>query len=147
MFRSLTISAVALVLLSGAAIVPAAARAHPTPTPAVTPTPPPEDPAITAIARHEFVTWQADAVEKSRYTQAMQAKMVDSQVSDTARGLATLGALERAQWLGPYPGPLAPPGDRSYLFHMICANAAVYELITIAPDGKIDFIAFRDKLS
>ncbi len=147
MFRSLTISAVALVLLSGAAVAPAAARAHPTPTPVATATPPPEDPAITAIARHEFVTWQADVVEKSRYSDAMQAKMVAAQVSATARGLATLGALEQVQWLGPYPDPPGASQDHAYLFHMICANAAVYEMIAIDPDGKIDFIAFRDKLS
>jgi hypothetical protein len=146
LFRSFAISLAALVLLSWGTGGVAGARAHATPTPAATATPPPEDPEITAIARHEFVAWQDDAVEKSRYTPDMQTKMLDAQVAQTARGLASVGALEHAQWLGPYAAPPNAPGDRSYLFHMMCSNRAVYELLTLAPDGKIDGIAFRDTL-
>jgi hypothetical protein len=146
LFRSFVISLAMVVALL--ASLPFAASAHPraTPTPTPTPTPPPEDPAITAIARREFVAWQAGVVDKSRYSAAMQAVLTDDQIARTSKNLSAVGALERTQWLGPYPGPPATAGARSYLFHMFCSVQAVYELLTISPDGKIAGIGFRDTL-
>jgi hypothetical protein len=126
---------------------PASARSKPTPTPTATPTPPPEDPAVTTIARHEFVAWQAGIVDKSRYTPEMQAKMSDDQVAQTSKNLGLVGALEKIDWVGFYPPPPDIPGGRAYLYHMVCSNKAVYELLTIAPDGKIAGIAFRDSIT
>ena len=101
---------------------------------------------MTAIARHEFVAWQAGVVDKSRYSAAMQAAMTDAQIARTSKNLSELGALERTQWLGPYQAPPDEPGAKSYLFRMFCAIHPVYVLLTIAPDGKIAGIAFRDSL-
>jgi hypothetical protein len=142
------VTSVALALAVTAAVpaLPAIARTHPTPTPTATPTPPPEDPAVTAVARHEFVAWQAGVIDKNHYTPSMQAKMTDDQMAQTSKNLSSVGALEKTDWVGFYPAPPDVPGGHAYLYHMICANHSVYELLTIAPDGKIAGIAFRDTL-
>lgn len=136
----------ALAIIAALSAGTASARPHPTPTPTASPSIPPEDPAITEIARHEFVAWQAGIVDRSRYGAAMQSRLGDNEVTQTSKALSQAGALQRTQWLGPYPAPADVPGGHAYLFHMFCANRAVYELLTIAPDGKIGGIGFRDTL-
>jgi hypothetical protein len=148
LFRSFAISAaLALVLVAFAPAGPALARPHPTPTPTATPAPGPEDPAITQIARREFVAWQAGVIDKSRYADVTSTKMLPDKVADTSRALSALGALQHTEWLGPLALPAdSPPGVKGYLYRMTCSNAAVYEQLTMAPDGKIDGIFFGDKL-
>ncbi|HTU71459.1 MAG TPA: hypothetical protein VMF11_14240 [Candidatus Baltobacteraceae bacterium] len=146
MFRSFATSTAALLAL---ALLPVAApaRPHPTPTPTVTPSPPPADPAITAIARHEFVAWQAGVVDKSRYAPETQPKLTDEQIANTSRALAALGALVRTQWWGPLGIVDGPAGVKGYIYQMICTDGKVYEQLTIdSATGKIDGIFFRDKL-
>jgi hypothetical protein len=135
--------------LAGIAPGSAIARPHSTPTPAATatPSPPPEDPKITLIARREFVAWQAGVVNKDHYAVETQAKLTPDKIADTSKALSDLGALVRTDWYGPLGIADGPPGVNGYLYHMICANGAVYEELTIGPDGKIDGIVFRDKLS
>jgi hypothetical protein len=146
--RSFVIS-VALAVLTLLAPAGALARGHSTPTPAptATPSPPPEDPKITIIARREFVDWQAGVVDKSHYAPETQAKLSPDKVADTSKALSELGALKQIEWYGPLGIADGPPGVKGYLYHMICANASVYEELTIGPDGLIDGIVFRDKLS
>jgi hypothetical protein len=57
------------------------ARTQPSPTPTATPTLPPENPAITAIARREFVSWQAGSVDKDHYVEAAQTQLT-SDITD-----------------------------------------------------------------
>jgi hypothetical protein len=142
--RSFTTS-FALALFVALAAVPAVAR-HATPTPTASPSLPPEDPAITTIARREFVQWQAGTVDKSHYAAPTQAKLTTEKISDTAAALAGLGSLQSVEWNGSLSEDSAPPGTKGYLYRMICVSGAVYEELTIGPDGKIDGIFFRDKL-
>lgn len=123
------------------------ARSRATPTPSATPSPPPEDPAITAIARREFVQWQAGAVDRSHYAAVTQSKLTPEKIADTSRALATLGSLQRVEWDGPIGIVDGPPGVKGYLYRMFCTGGAVYETLTIGPDGKVDGIFFRDKLT
>lgn len=147
MFRSFITSLGALLITLALLSVPAIARPHPTPTPTATPAPPPEDPAITSIARHEFVAWQAGVVDKSRYAPVTQAKLTDKQINDTSSALANLGALVSTKWWGPLGIEGGPPGVKGYVYQMYCTNGMVYEQLTIdSATGKIDGIFFRDKL-
>jgi len=93
------------------------------------------------------VAWQAGVVDKAHYAAETQAKLVPEKVADTSKALSALGALERTEWYGPLGIADGPPGVKGYLYHMVCANASVYEELTIGPDGLIDGIVFRDKLS
>ena len=99
---------------------------------------------MTLMARHEFVTWQAGVVDKDRYTPAMQAQITADQVSQTSVSLSTAGALQHSEWVGLYAAPPEVPGGRAYVYRMVCTNRAVYEIMTIAPDGKIGGIRFTD---
>lgn len=143
LFRSFATSVLALALVLAA---PSMALARPHPAPTATPVPPPEDPAITTIARREFVSWQAGVVTKSRYAETTQAQLQDQKIATTSKELGMAGSLVRTEWVGPVVYDDAPPGVKGYLYRMICTNAAVYEQLTIGPDGKIVGILFRDKL-
>ncbi len=148
MSRSFATSLLALAL----AVVPAAAlaRGHvaPTPVPSVAPTPTtaPENPAITTLARREFVAWQAGSVDASHYADQTRAKLSPAKIAATSKALAALGALVKVDWLGYLGIHGGPPGVTGYIYRMHCTYAAVYEELTIAADGKIDGIIFRDKL-
>jgi len=135
LFRSFVISA-ALVLTLGAG-------ARPTPT--ATPTLPPEDPAITTVARHEFVAWQAGVVEKAHYAPAAQASLTDEAISNMSKALSSYGALVRIVWVGHFPIVGGPPGEVGYTYRMECTNAPVFEQLMIGADGKIDSINFLKK--
>jgi len=122
------------------------ARAHPSPTPTATPTLPPENPAITAVARHEFVAWQAGAVDKDHYVTAAQAELTPDVTDKMSKALSALGALERTEWYGNFPIVGAPPGVVGYTYRMVCSNEPIFEQLMIGADGKIDSINFLKKL-
>ena len=136
MFRLFIISA-ALVLTLGAA--------KPTPSPSPTPLPP-EDPAITALARHEFVSWQAGVIDKDHYVPAASDTLTDAAIQNMSSALSGLGALVRVEWFGHFNIIGGPPGTVGYTYRMDCTNDAIYEQLMIGPDGKIDSINFLKKL-
>lgn len=135
MFLSFIISAALLI-----------ARTHPSPTPTATPTLAPEVPAITAVARREFVAWQAGAVDKDHYVDAAQAQLTADGTAKMSKVLVSYGALEHAEWYGNFPIIGAPPGVVGYTYRMVCTNDAIFEQLMIGPDGKIDSINFLKKL-
>lgn len=129
------------------AVVPGnavARRASPAPT--ASPTPPPEDPAVTQIARREFVAWQAGVVSSNRYAAQAQAGLNPDKIAQTSKELGAAGTLVKTDWIGPVLVDDAPPGTHGYWYKMTCENSVVFERLIIAPDGKIDGILFRDKL-
>ncbi|MBV8639408.1 MAG: hypothetical protein JO322_15110 [Candidatus Eremiobacteraeota bacterium] len=128
------------------AIAPGPALAkHPSAAPTASPTPPPEDPAVTAVARREFVAWQAGVVTSARYADQAQSALTADHIATTSKELGAAGTLERTDWIGPVIVDDAPPGTHGYWYKMTCENTVVYERLIIAPDGKIDGIMFRDK--
>lgn len=144
LLRLFAISALALAMTAGAPVA-AFARPRPTPTPTATPSPPPEDKAVTQIARREFVSWQAGVVDIRHYATQTQAKLIPQKIADTSRALGSLGSLIRTKWVAPAVVD-GMSNVKGYIYKMVCTNAAVYEILTIAPDGRIDGIVFRDKL-
>jgi hypothetical protein len=123
----------------------ASAKAHdPTPAPTATPTLPPEDPAITAIARREFVEWQAGVVDRTHYSAQTQG-LTQQKITDTSKILSQYGALLQTQWAGPLGIQDGPPGVTGYVYKMVCAGGTLYEYLTMGPDGKVDGVIFRDK--
>jgi hypothetical protein len=136
--------AIALALLVAA---PAMARPSPTSSPSPFPTATPvEDPAVTAVAKREFVAWQAGVVKRTSYTPAMQLKLTDDLIGQTARALGTLGALQSMQFLGPVDVDDAPPNSQSYMYKVNCANGSVYMQFALTPEGKVAGMLFQDKL-
>jgi hypothetical protein len=122
------------------------ARTQPSPTPTATPTLPPENPAITAIARREFVSWQAGAVDKDHYVDAAQAQLTSDVTEKMSKALEGYGALVKTEWYGTFPIVGAPPGVVGYTYRMVCSSDAIFEQLMIGSDGKIDSINFLKKL-
>jgi hypothetical protein len=124
---------------------PAFARPHPAPTPSPTPTPV-ADPAVTQIARQQFVAWQAGAVDKSLYAERLQPKLTDEQIGVVSRALGRLGALMETVYLGPLLSVGAPPGTRGYIYQMRCAEGNVYEFLILDDRHKIASLFFKNRL-
>jgi hypothetical protein len=114
------------------------------------PTPvPSEDPAVTAIARREFVAWQIGVVNKARYTPDLAAAITDDKVKQSSTALAALGTFERSEYVGPATIADAEPGEdvRGYFYRMVCSEGAVYMKLALSgPQNKVAFIGFNDKL-
>lgn len=134
----------AILAIAPAFALPALARHAPaTSTPAPTPKPV-ENPAITKIARQQFVAWQAGVVNPKLYSDDMQAKMLPSTLADTSRNIGALGALISTEFEGPVLVDDAPATSNSYLYQMTCANGSVFMQFALLPDGKIAGMLFSN---
>lgn len=123
---------------------PATGLARPHATPAPTPTPV-ADPAITKIARQQFVQWQAGSVNKSLYAPETTAKLTDEKIADTARVLGRLGALNDMVYIGRWINPDMPTLS-GYIYQMRCIEGNIYLWLALQSDGKIASIVFKDRL-
>jgi hypothetical protein len=127
------------------AAAPSFARPHATPTPSPTPTPI-ADPAITKLARQQFVQWQAGTINKSLYAQQVLDKLDDTKINDTSKALGQLGALIDVVYLGPWIAPDFPPGARGYAYQMRCTSGNIYLWLALDAQGKIATILFKNRL-
>jgi hypothetical protein len=124
-------------------MAPSLARPHPTPSPSPTPV---ADPAITQLARQQFVAWQAGVINDHLYSQQVLDKLTDAKISETSHGLGQLGALTDTVFIGPWLDPSFPAGARGYIYQMRCEDGAVYLWLALDPQGKIATIFFRNRL-
>jgi len=138
------IAAVACAALALVIAGPATGLARPHSTPAPTPTPV-ADPAITKIARQQFVQWQAGSVNKSLYAPETVEKLTDSKIADTAHALGQLGALTDMVYIGRWINPEMPQLS-GYIYQMRCTEGNVYLWLALQSDGKIASIVFKDRL-
>jgi hypothetical protein len=138
--------AIALAAIVAAMLaVPAASwgRSHATPSPSPTPV---ADPAITKIARAQFVQWQAGVVNKSLYSGALVPQLTDQKIADTSRALGQLGALSDAVFIGNWIDPNFPAGTRGYIYQMRCVVGSVYLWMALDANGKIARFFMRNRL-
>jgi hypothetical protein len=133
-------------LIAVALAVPPAswARTHATPTPS--PSPPIADPAITQIARQQFVQWQAGVVNKSLYAAPVLPQLTDDKISDTSTQLAKLGALTSMVYVGRWLNPDFPAGTNGYIYQARCAEGNVYLWLALDAQGKLATVFFKNRL-
>jgi hypothetical protein len=140
-----------LVALLGVAIavaLPASARSRAAATPTPAPTAPPSaDPAITKLARQQFLAWQLGSIDRSLYDPQLVPQLTDAKVEDTSKHIAPLGALESTVFVGQFGGVDIPPDAHGYIYQMICSNGKVYQWMVITPGGKIATMYFRDTMT
>jgi hypothetical protein len=139
---------VAVGLAASVGTPPALARRHaPAPTPSPTPVPP-DDPAVTLMARRQFVAWQAGRIDRVEYAASLNAQIPDAKLESTSTNLGTLGALDGVKYLGPRDAVYAPlpAGIHVYLYDMLCANGSIYEQLTLDANGKVVGIEFTDTI-
>ena len=139
------LAATLLTVAAMSAATPSFARPHSTPTPSPTPAPI-ADPAITKLARQQFVQWQAGTINKSLYAQQVLDKLDDTKIADTSKALGQLGALMDVVYLGPWIAPDFPPGARGYAFQMRCSSGNIYLWLALDAQGKIATILFKNRL-
>jgi hypothetical protein len=118
-------------------------RSHPTPSPSPTPV---ADPAITKIARQQFVAWQSGVIDKSLYAPQLQAQLTDAKISDTSHALGQLGALTDTVFIGNWLNPNFPAGTHGYIYQMRCEVGNVYLWMALGADGKVVTLFFRNRL-
>ncbi|MGB8909162.1 MAG: hypothetical protein WCC84_10475 [Candidatus Cybelea sp.] len=135
-------SALVAVLLAVPAV--SFARTHATPTPS--PSPPIADPAITQIARQQFVQWQAGVVNKSLYAAPVLTQLTDEKINDTSSQLAKLGALTSTVYVGRWLNPDFPAGTNGYIYQMQCVEGNVYLWLALDAQGKLATVLFKNRL-
>jgi hypothetical protein len=128
-------------------VVPLAGRARSNATPTPSPSPSPvADPAVTLIARQQFVQWQAGIVNKSLYADKVLPQLTDAKVSETSTRLGQLGALTETVYIGRWINPDFPPGAQGYIYQMRCVSGNVYLWLALDAQGKIATIFFKNRL-
>jgi hypothetical protein len=142
MERSLLVL-LAVALMLAMPVLPAGAAPHRAPAATATPLPP-EDPAITLIARKQFVAWQAASVNRDLYTDALNDMMTLDKMAGVSKALGLLGPLEQVVWAGPAIAKDVPAGSKTYVYHMLCADGQVYMEFSIEPTGKLAGLLFRN---
>jgi hypothetical protein len=141
----LAAAAMVLPVILVALVAPSWGRPHATPTPLPTPTPV-ADPAITKLARQQFVQWQAGEVNTKLYAAQVLDKLSDAKIADTSRALGQLGALTDSVFIGPWVAPDFPAGARGYIYQMRCVSGNIYLWLALDAEGKIATIFFKDRL-
>ena len=142
------ISLAVLALVAGALIFAAPAGARPQPTPSPSPTVAPSaDPAITKLARQQFLAWQLGSLDRSLYDPQLVPQLTDAKIADTSKHIAPLGALISTSFIGSFAGEDFPPDAHGYIYQMVCTNGKVYQWMVVTGAGKIATMYFRDTLT
>jgi hypothetical protein len=144
MKHAVAIAAFATPILLAALAAPGWGRTHATPTPAATPMPV-ADPAITKLARQQFVQWQAGSINKSLYAVQVLSQLTDAKIADTSQKLGELGALTDTLYLGRWINPDFPPETRGYIYQMHCVSGSIYLWLALDSQGKIASLTFKNR--
>ena len=125
---------------------PAGARPKSTPTPSPTAAPV-ADPAITKLARQQFLAWQIGTIDKTLYSPDLLAKATDEKIADVSRHIAPLGALISTRTTSlRSPARTSRTDAKGYIYQMNCSNGKIFEEIVLT-GGKIGYLYFRDTLT
>lgn len=108
------------------------------PPPLPPPKPAPEDPKIRKLAVQQFVAWQGGAVDRSRYSDDINAQLSDDMLDASEKALAALGALQTAT----FKGISTAKGIRIYVYTMTCEHGSIDMKFAVQPDGKIALVFF-----
>ncbi|MGZ3541693.1 MAG: hypothetical protein ACXWMY_13995 [Vulcanimicrobiaceae bacterium] len=104
------------------------------------PKPAPEDPKITKVAVREFLAWQTGTVDRTHYSDQMNANISDDLLTKSAVGLAHLGALQKATFEG--ISTAGPTNQTFYTYTMTCTDGAVRMQFGFDQQGKIGLLYF-----
>src|SRR5581483_8964072 len=117
-----------------------------TPAPSPAPSAPPADPAVTKVARQQFVAWQAGSLNKSLYAPEVVPKLTPDKVAEVSRALAALGPLVGTDYVAPFSAADIPAGAHGYIYNMHCTSGSIYLWLILDARGKIATIYFKNKL-
>jgi len=98
----------------------------------------PEDPKIRKLAMQQFVAWQGGALDRSRYSDDVNAQLSDDVLDASEKALAALGALQTAT----FKGISTAKGIKVYVYTMTCEHGSIDMKFALQPDGKIALVFF-----
>lgn len=107
--------------------------------PIPSPKPTAEDPKIHKLAVQQFLAWQNGTVNRSLYSDRVNADMSDEVLDRGTKTLANLGGLQQAQ----FQGISNAKGTIFYVYKMACQNGTIQMDFEMDPDGKIGLIFFE----
>lgn len=108
------------------------------PPPLPSPKPAREDPKIRKLAVQQFVAWQGGTVDRSRYSDDVNAQVSDDVLDQSEKALAALGALQTAT----FKGISTAKGIHVYVYTMTCEHGSIDMKFALQPDGKIALVFF-----
>jgi hypothetical protein len=108
------------------------------PPPLPSPKPAKEDPKIRKIALQQFVAWQGGAVDRTRYSDDVNAQLSPDVLDASEKALAALGALQTAT----FKGISEAKGIHVYVYTMTCEHGSIDMKFALQPDGKIALVFF-----
>ncbi len=108
------------------------------PPPLPPPKPAPDDPKMHKLAVQQFVAWQGGAVDRTRYSDDVNAQLSDDVLDASEKALAALGALQSAT----FKGISQAKGIRVYVYTMLCEHGSIDMKFALQPDGKIALVFF-----
>jgi hypothetical protein len=117
-----------------------------TPAPSPSASAPAADPAVTKVARQQFVAWQAGSLNDALYAPEVVPKLTPEKVAEVSRALAALGPLVATDYVAPFSAADIPPGAHGYIYNMHCTGGSIYLWLILDPRGKIATIYFKNKL-
>lgn len=139
-----------LALAAGVALFPAtlthAQEATASPPPAVenspppipSPKPAPEDPKMRKLAVRQFLDFQGGNVDRSKYSDDVNAQLNDDLLSGSEKALAALGALQTVT----FRGISQTKNVNVYVYRMTCEHGSIDMEFALQPDGKIAVLLF-----
>jgi hypothetical protein len=98
----------------------------------------PEDPKIRKLALQQFVAWQGGTIDRSRYSDDVNAQLSDDVLDASEKALASLGALQTAT----FKGISSAKGIKVYVYTMTCEHGTIDMKFALQPDGKIALVFF-----
>ena len=139
----------AIALLDASGLTARAQEAQPSPASSPTaaptaiaipsPVPAAEDPRIHKLALTQFVAWQQGSIDRSLYSQTLNAQLTDTALATASATLANMGALQSIAFRG-----IARMAEGSlYVYRVTCANGAVDMDFSLDRSGKIAIIFFN----
>ncbi len=108
------------------------------PPPLPSPKPAPEDPKIRKLAMQQFLAWQGGTVDRTRYSDDVNAQLSDDLLDASEKAVAALGALQTAT----FRGISKAKGINVYVYTMTCEHGSIDMKFALQPDGKIALIFF-----
>lgn len=108
------------------------------PPPLPSPRPAPDDPKIHKLAVQQFLAWQQGTVDRTVYSDDVNAQLNDQTLDTAEKSLAGLGGLQTAM----FRGISKAKNVNVYVYHMTCEHGAVDMDFALQPDGKIALIFF-----
>jgi hypothetical protein len=108
---------------------------------AATPTPAPdtEDPKVTAMARVQFVAWQAAKIDRALYTRSASDRITDDTLGAIGGHLADLGQVQSLK----YAGAMQQGAATVYNYIVTCEKGKVLMSMGVGNDQKISAMGFR----